>query len=123
MSKTAFKLKILYCESDEEVLAFQSPAITQAGHQVQAALGRKAAEAALKKDQFDLVVLGSSLSKNDRHHLPYMVKKSHEGTRVLVCHTGGHHHEVDATVDGERGVTALLGKIAALIAENAVAAK
>jgi len=123
MSKTAFKLKILYCESDEDVLAAQVPAMAKAGHQVQTALGRKPAEAALKKDQFDLVVLGSSLSKNDRHHLPYVVKKSHEGTRVLVCHTGGHHHEVDATVDGERGVTALLDKIAGLMGENAVAVK
>jgi DNA-binding NtrC family response regulator len=116
-------MKILYCESDEEVLAFQTPAMTQAGHQVQPTLGRKAAEEALKKGSFDLVVLGSSLSKNDRHHLPYIVKKSNEGTRVLVCHTGGHHHEVDATVDGERGVTALLDKIAGLMAESAVAAR
>src|SRR6516162_5637041 len=112
MSKTAFKMKILYCESDEEVLAFQAPAMTQAGHQVETALGRKVAEEALKQGSFDLVVLGSSLSKNDRHHLPYIVKKSNECTRVLVYHTGGHHHEVDATVDGERGVTALLEKIA-----------
>jgi len=123
MSKTAFKLNILYCESDEEVLASQAPAMTKAGHQVQTAQGRKAAEEALKKGAFDLVVLGSSLSKNDRHHLPYMVKKSHQGTRVLVCHTGGHHHEVDGTVDGERGVTALLEKIAVLMSESAVLAK
>ena len=123
MSKTAFKMKILYCESDEEVLACQAPAMTQAGHQVQTALGRKAAEEVLKKGSFDLVVLGSSLSKNDRHHLPYIVKKSSDNTRVLVCHTGGHHHEVDATVDGERGVTALLEKIAGLMAESAVAAR
>jgi DNA-binding NtrC family response regulator len=123
MSKTAFKLNILYCESDEEVLASHAPAMTKAGHQVHTAQGRKAAEEALKKGSFDLVVLGSSLSKNDRHHLPYMVKKSHEGTRVLVCHTGGHHHEVDATVDGERGVTALLEKIATLMSESAALAK
>src|SRR4051812_21865705 len=100
MSQTAGKLKILYCESDEEILTAHAPAMTKAGHQVQTALGRKAAESSLKQGSFDLVVLGSSLSKNDRHHLPYVVKKSHEGTRVLVCHTGGHHHEVDATVDG-----------------------
>jgi DNA-binding NtrC family response regulator len=123
MAKTAFKLKILYCESDQSVLAKHSAEITQAGHQVQTVLGRQAAQDVLKKESFDLVVLGSTLSKNDRHHLPYIVKKAHEGTRVLVCHTGGHHHEVDATVDGERGVPALLEKIASLIAETAVAGR
>ncbi len=119
MGKTAFKLKILYCESDQEILTKQAAEMTKAGHQVQTALGRHAAQECLRNDAFDLVVLGSTLSKNDRHHLPYVVKKAHEATRVLVCHTGGHHHEVDGTVDAERGVPALLDKIAAIIADQA----
>ena len=35
MAKTAFKLKILYGEGEEEVLASQAALIQQAGHQVQ----------------------------------------------------------------------------------------
>ena len=114
MSTTSSKLKVLYCESDEELLTSQSAGITKAGHQVTNALGRKAALEVLKKESFDLVILGWSLSKNDRHHLPYMAKKSHEATKVLVARTGGHHHEVDATADGERGVDAILAAISAM---------
>jgi hypothetical protein len=86
-------------------------------------LGRKAAEELLKKESFDLVILGSSLSKNDRHHLPYMAKKSHEATKVLVARTGGHHHEVDATVDAERGLGPLLGAISAMGSKPAASGK
>jgi DNA-binding NtrC family response regulator len=121
MSTNSLKLKILYCESDEEVLSSQSAAMTKAGHQVQNVIGRKAAEEALRRESFDLVVLGSTLSKNDRHHLPYMAKKSHPETRVLVARTGGHHHEVDATVDAERGVEALLAAISSITAKATVA--
>jgi DNA-binding NtrC family response regulator len=114
MSTTSSKLKVLYCESDEELLTSQSAEISKAGHQVTNSLGRKAALEALKKESFDLVILGWSLSKNDRHHLPYFAKKSHESTKVLVARTGGHHHEVDATADGERGAGALLEAISAM---------
>ena len=114
MVTTSPKLKVLYCESDEELLASQSAGIAQAGHQVTTALGRKAALEVLKKESFDLVILGWSLSKNDRHHLPYMAKKSHEATKVLVARTGGHHHEVDAVADGERGVGAVLDAIVSM---------
>jgi DNA-binding NtrC family response regulator len=123
MSTNSFKLKILYCESDEEVLSTQSAAIAKAGHQVQNVVGRKAAEEALHRESFDLLLLGSTLSKNDRHHLPYMAKKSHAGTCVLVARTGGHHHEVDATVDAERGVEALLAAISSMMAKDTLAAR
>jgi DNA-binding NtrC family response regulator len=123
MATNSSKLKILYCESDEELLSSQSAAMVKAGHQVQNAIGRKPAEEALRGASFDLVVLGSTLSKNDRHHLPYMAKKSHPETRVLVARTGGHHHEVDATVDAERGVEALLAAISSMIEKVPVAAR
>ncbi|MGC2152971.1 MAG: hypothetical protein WA618_13070, partial [Terriglobales bacterium] len=54
-------------------------------------------------------------SKDDRHHIPYMVKKSQAGTKILVMHAGTHHHEVDAVVDSGIGVVFLLEKIAALL--------
>jgi len=89
MAKSSFKLKILYGEGDAEVLASQADSIQKAGHQVTTVIGRKGVETALKQDAFDLVLLGPTLTRNDRHHLPYMVKKSHQGTRVLVMHADG----------------------------------
>jgi DNA-binding NtrC family response regulator len=125
MANSSFKLKILYGEGDTEVLTAQSGVMQKAGHQVTPVVGRKAVEEALKKDAFDLVVLGPTLSRNDRHHLPYMVKKSHEGTRVLVMHSdGGRHPYVDKATDTGRSIESILETIASMMAkEKAVAAR
>jgi len=121
MANASFKLKILYCESDEETLAAQGEQIKGAGHEVETAVGRKAAEESLRRGNFDLVILGATLSKDDRHHLPYMVKKAHPGTRVLVTHAGGRrHHEVDAVIDSGTDINTLLNAIASLLAKEAV---
>ncbi len=120
LSKPAFKLKILYGEGDSEVLAAHAVTIEQAGHHVTQAEGREAVQEALHRDAFDLVVLGPTLTKNDRHHLPYMVKKAHEGTRVLVMHTDGEGHpSVDASLETGRSIEVLLEKIASMYAEAA----
>src|SRR5579863_10045041 len=96
MAKAA-RLKILYGEGDAEVQAAPAAAFEHAGHTVEKALGRKAVVAALAKGAFDLVVLGPSLTRNDRHHLPYIVKKSHAEAAVLVMHADGSRHPyVDA---------------------------
>jgi DNA-binding NtrC family response regulator len=115
-------IKILYGESDEEVMATQTAAMKKAGHHVTTAIGRQAVQEALRRDAFDLVILGSTLTKEDRHHLPYMVKKSHEGTRVLVMHAGGRHHEVDATIDAGTSMQFVLEKIARVMSEQIVSA-
>ena len=121
MPATASKLtakpaiKILYGENDEKVLASHAADMKNAGHHVTTALNRAGVQDALRRDAFDLVILGSTLSKDDRHHLPYMVKKSHEGTKVLVMHAGTHHHEVDAAVDSGMSMMLVLEKIAALL--------
>ena len=115
MPKSSSKLKILYSEGDAEVLALQAVSIQKAGHEVIQAVGRKAVEAALRRESFDLVVLGPTLTKNDRHHLPYIVKKCQNGTRVLVMHTDGERHPcVDANLDTGSRFETLLEKIAAL---------
>lgn len=94
------KLKILYGEGDEEVLKAQTEVIEKAGHSVQPALGRKSVDAALKQSTFDLVMLGGTLTRNDRHHLPYMTKKANSETKVLVMHADGTRHPyVDACTD------------------------
>ena len=111
MEKTA-KLKILYGEGDSEVLAAQAPSIEKAGHSVHLATGRKAVEEALRKAAFDLGVLGPTLTRNDRHHLPYMVKKASKETSVLVMHADGSRHPyVDACTDTGASLETLLTKI------------
>jgi DNA-binding NtrC family response regulator len=122
MAKTAFKLKILYGECDEDALTAQAALIQKAGHQVQTAIGRKGVQEILRRESFDLVLLGPTLTRDDRHHLPYMVKKAHAGTRVLVMHSdGARHHEVDANIDTGARIEVLLEKIASLMAQEAVA--
>ena len=55
------------------------------------------------------------MTKNDRHHLPYMVKKANQETLVLVTHTDGEgHHAVDATLETGRSINALLEKIGSM---------
>ena len=116
-SKPATKstIKILYGESDEKILASQAAEMKKVGHHVTTALHRKGVQEELRRDAFDLVILGSTLSKDDRHHLPYMVKKAHEGTKILVMHAGTHHHEVDAAVDSGMSMFLVLERIAALL--------
>jgi len=106
------KLRILYGEGDGEILAAQAAAMEKAGHIVATAEGRKAVDEALKKSQFDLVVLGASLSRNDRHHLPYMAKKASAETSVLVMHADGSRHPyVDACTDTGASLESVLNRI------------
>jgi len=119
MSKAATKLKVLYGEGDTEILAEHAPAFEKAGHTVEKALGRKGVLEALKKGQFDLVVLGPSLTRDDRHHLVYMVKKAHAGTRVLVMHADGTRHPyVDACTDTGASMETVLAKVAAVMGQE-----
>ena len=108
-------MKILYSEADEPTLSAHAAEMKKAGHQVTTAQNRRAVQETLRKEAFDLVILGATLSKDDRHHLPYMVKKAHAGTKVLVMHAGTHHHEVDAVVDANLSMHRILEKIAALL--------
>ena len=119
-SKPLFKLKVLYGEGDPEVIAAQAITIQNAGYDVTQAEGRQQVQDSLRRETFDLVVLGPTLTKNDRHHLPYVVKKANPQTQVLVMHTDGEgHHAVDATLETGRSIKALLEKIAAMYPEQA----
>jgi hypothetical protein len=114
--KSSFQLKILYGEGDAEVLASQAVTIQKAGHQVETAVGRKGIDEAVRRGAFDLVILGPTLTKNDRHHLPYVIKKAQAATRVLVMHTDGERHPaVDANIDTGRSMADVVAKIAALM--------
>lgn len=122
-SKSSSKLKILYAEGDSEVLAAQAVTIEKAGYSVVPAEGRQQVQDTLKRETFDLVILGPTLTKNDRHHLAYMVKKAQPRTRLLVTHTDGEGHPaVDATLETGRSINSLLEKIASLHPQAASAA-
>jgi DNA-binding NtrC family response regulator len=111
MAKVA-RLRILYGESNAEVQATTAGEFERAGHTVEKALGRKAVEAALGKGTFDLVVLGPTLSRNDRHHLPYAVKKVQAEVSVLVMHADGSRHPyVDACTDTGASIENVLARI------------
>jgi DNA-binding NtrC family response regulator len=108
----AGKLKILYGESNPEAQDVTAQAFEKAGHMVEKALGRKAVEAAFSKSNFDLVVLGPTLSRNDRHHLPYAVKKVKSEVSVLVMHADGSRHPyVDACTDTGASIENVLARI------------
>ena len=124
MSKSSSNLKILYGESDSEVLDLQAVSIQKAGHQVEKAVGRKGVEEALNREPFDLVILGPTLTKNDRHHLPYMVKKAYPETQVLVMHTDGERHPyVDSSLETGRSLDALIDAIGSMLAKGAAASR
>jgi DNA-binding NtrC family response regulator len=106
------KLRILYGEGDSDVLAKQAAAFEKAGHTVQQANGRKSVDEALKKSAFDLLVLGPTLTRNDRHHLPYIAKKVQAEINVLVMHADGSRHPyVDACTDTGSSMEHVLNRI------------
>ena len=108
---------------NEEVLAGQAQELQQAGYQVQIAVGRKGVQESLNASSFDLVLLGPTLTRDDRHHLPYMVKKSQKTTKVLVMHTDGSRHPyVDGNIDTGEDMQHLLAKISAVMGNKAAAA-
>lgn len=109
------KATLLYGEANATVLAEQAAWFASAGYTVEPAMGRQAIEQALQRKQFDVVVLGHTLSRDDRHHLPYMAKKSSEQARVLVLHASGRHPEVDAAIDSRRGRQEVLEAVATLL--------
>ena len=122
MTETGMRLKVLYGEQDEELIRSQAALLENAGHAVETAIGRRALQDALRQGSFDLVILGGTLTRDDRHHLPYMVKKVSAATRVLVMHTDGSRHPyVDANTDTGARMEEGLRKIAALPARTAAA--
>jgi len=119
--KSSFQLKILYGEGDAEVLVSQAASIQKAGHHVETAVGRKAIDEAARRGGFDLVILGPTLTKNDRHHLPYVIKKAQAATRILVMHTDGEGHPaVDANIDTGRSIVDLVAKIASMMSSGEI---
>jgi DNA-binding NtrC family response regulator len=117
------KSKVLYGEGNEQVLAAETALLQKAGYDVQMAIGRKGVQEALKQATFDLVILGATLTRDDRHHLPFMVKKASSGTLVAVMHTdGSRHHYVDINTDSGSNMEEMLRKLSSLKPKAAAAA-
>ena len=107
------QLNLLYAEADGQVLQEVSGHLQKAGYQVTPAEGRKAVLEAVKQKAFDMVILGGSLSRDDRHHLTYKVKRVLPNTKVLALHSDGARHPyIDANVDTGTEVKYILEKIA-----------
>ncbi len=109
------KPRILYGEANADVLARQAKFFEKSGYPVTTALGRKAIQEAVLASEFDLVILGHTLSKDDRHHVPYVATKRNPDTRVLVLHASGKHPEVDIALDSREGDAKVLDAIAQLV--------
>jgi DNA-binding NtrC family response regulator len=118
------KMKVLYGESNEQVLSAEAALLDKAGYAVETAIGRKGVQDALKQGTFDLVILGATLSRDDRHHLPFMVKKANSAIKVAVMHTdGSRHHYVDINTDSGSGMEEMLRKLGSIEKPKAAAAK
>jgi DNA-binding NtrC family response regulator len=118
------KPKVLYGESNQQVLLADAARLEKAGYSVQTAIGREGVQDALKQGTFDLVILGATLSRDDRHHLPFMVKKAMASTRVAVMHTdGSRHHYVDINTDSGSTMEEMLRKLGEAQPPKAAAAR
>jgi DNA-binding NtrC family response regulator len=117
------KLNVLYGEANEDILQSDAKLLQNAGYGVQTAVGRKGVQEALKQGSFDLVILGATLSRDDRHHLPFMVKKANASTRVAVMHTdGSRHHYVDINTDSGSTMEEMLRKLGSVQKPKAASA-
>lgn len=113
---------MLYCENNAAVLAVQSKTFERGGYAVECIQGRAAAERALRNGSYDVVVLGHTLTKDDRHHLPYMAKKSARQPQVMVLHASGKHPAVDVAIDSRDGEKAVLAALNSLARERMLVA-
>ena len=114
MSKASSPVNILYGELNEEVLSSGAADLQKAGFSVQTAIGRKAVLEAVNQGKFDLVILGGTLTRDDRHHLVYMAKKANKATTVFIMHTDGSRHPyADGNTDTGESMDYVLRKIAA----------
>ncbi len=110
--------KILCAEANSQVLSAQVSMFNKAGYAVVPALGRATVEVALAQSAFDVVVFGHTLTKDDRHHLPYVAKKANPATRVLVLHASGKHPKVDLALDSRLGEAVVLEVVAHLMGSD-----
>ena len=119
---TASRGLCLYCESDGDVLIAGSKTFERAGYTVERAQGRAAAEHAVQKNSYDVVILGHTLTRDDRHHLPYMAKKLSKHTQVVVLHASGKHPAVDVAIDSREGEKAVIAALQSVMEQKLLVA-
>ena len=113
--------KILYCENDVNEMDEQSRVFEGAGYTVERVQGKPAAVEAFRNGTYDAAVLGHTLTKDERHHLAYMAKKSSEETQVLVLHASGKHPAVDFAIDSRKGAEEVLEVLNMLVQQKSLA--
>jgi DNA-binding NtrC family response regulator len=113
--------RVLYGESNQSELTKGAQVFKRAGYEVETASGRAALEQALRSGHFDVVVLGHTLTKDDRYHLPYMAKKFNSSIKVLVLHASGRHPAVDVALDSRDGDDVVLHALGTLAEESSLA--
>ena len=106
-------VRVLYGEANAGVFE-QTAALRSAGYDVEEAVGRNAVQQALERGPFDVVILGHTFTKDDRHHLPYTIKKLYPDTHLIVLHASGNHPKVDLALDSRRGSELVLKAVAEL---------
>ena len=102
------QLTVLYGEGDKKASAALAAAFAKEGFRVTLAVGRNEFEQKLGSGAYDVAVLGHTLTRDDRHHLPYKIRKAHPQCRILVLHASAKHHEVDLCMDSRRGEAAVV---------------
>jgi DNA-binding NtrC family response regulator len=122
MAKPAVKQakgKLLYGEANQKVVAEQVAHFERAGYQVETAIGRAAIVEALRHGNYCALVLGHTLTKDDRHHIPYMSRKADAELPIMVLHASGKHHEVDVAIDSRYGFDAVIRALDQLVESRA----
>ncbi len=111
---TTNKPRILYGEAEADAFT-HTELFREAGYEVTEAVGRAGVQKAIEGARFDMVILGHTFTKDDRHHLPYSIKKLNPDTLLLVLHASGHHPKVDLALDSRRGDQVVLRAVSELL--------
>jgi len=68
------------------------------------------------------MILGHAHSRNDRHHLPHMAKRSFAATRVMVLYASGWDPAADKSLNSRDGEQAVLDAVVERLAPVLVGA-
>ena len=92
------------------------------GYEITTADGFAAAEAACKKNSFDLVIVGHSIPPRDQAELVQMVRRECAGVQVLLIRrsdSSPEFEQVDFTVNAQDGPGVLLKRVNSIRASTA----
>ena len=111
---------ILLVERDPVLLASEKMLYESRGYKVLTATRRTKAEQLLSAEWAEVIVLGHSLSRQDREVLIAKSRLISPQTRILVIHASGAFQPVppDAAVDSRDGVEGIFAVVDALLQDE-----